>query len=34
MDPTFAASAKDENEYKCIVDFISDGSNYSVIYYY
>lgn len=34
MDPTFAASAKDENDYKSIVDFISDGSNYSVIYYY
>ena len=34
MAPTFAASAKDENDYKSIVDFISDGSNYSVIYYY
>lgn len=34
MDPTFAASAKDNADYKSTVDFISDGSNYSVMYYY
>lgn len=34
MDPTFAASAKDEADYKSTVDFISNGSNYSVMYYY
>ncbi len=34
MDPTFAASAKDDADYKNTVDFISNGSNYSVMYYY
>lgn len=34
MDPTFAASAKDDADYKSTVDFISNGSNYSVMYYY
>ena len=34
MDPTFAASAKDGADYKSTVDFISNGSNYSVMYYY
>lgn len=34
MDPTFAASAKNDADYKSTVDFISNGSNYSVMYYY
>lgn len=34
MDPTFAASAKDDADYKNTVDFISNSSNYSVMYYY
>ena len=34
MDPTFAASAKDDADYKNTVDFISNGSNYAVMYYY
>lgn len=34
MDPTFAASAKDDADYKNTVDFISNVSNYSVMYYY
>lgn len=34
MDPTFATSAKDDADYKNTVDFISNGSNYSVMYYY
>lgn len=34
MDPTFAAGAKDEADYKNLVSYISDGSHYSDMYYY
>ena len=34
MDPTFAASATDEADYKKMVDYISNSGNYSVLYYY
>lgn len=34
MDPTFAASATDEADYKMMVDYISNSGNYSVLYYY
>ena len=34
MDPTFAASAKDEADYKNLIDYISNNSNYRDIYYY
>lgn len=34
MDPTFAASAKNDADYKNLVSYISDGSHYSVMYYY
>lgn len=34
MDPTFAAGAKDDTDYKNLVSYISDGSHYSDMYYY
>ena len=34
MDPTFAASATDEADYKQMIDYISNSGNYSVLYYY
>lgn len=34
MDPTFAAGAKDDTDYKDLVSYISDGSHYSDMYYY
>ena len=34
MDPTFAASAKDEADYRNLIDYISNNSNYRDLYYY
>ncbi len=34
MDPTFAAGATDENDYKDLIKYIQNNSNYSDVYYY
>ncbi len=34
MDPTFAASAKNEADYRELINYISNNSNYRDVYYY
>ena len=34
MDPTFAAGAKDEADYRDLINYISNNSNYRDMYYY